>query len=68
MLSPFLVSPPETPYPILLPLPASIRVLTHPPPPPCPGIPLYWDMEPPQDPGPLLSLMSDKVTLYCICS
>jgi hypothetical protein len=30
MLSPFLVSPPETPYPIS-PFPASMRALIHPP-------------------------------------
>ena len=30
MLSPFLVSPPETPYPILPP-PVSMRVFLHPP-------------------------------------
>ena len=38
MLSPFLVSPPETLSP-----PASMRVLTHPPTPASlPSIPLYW--------------------------
>ena len=30
MVSPFLVAPPETPYPIL-PLPASMKVFPHPP-------------------------------------
>jgi len=44
-----MVSPQETPYPILLP-PASIRVLPHlPTPAPWPGIPIYWGMEPSQD-------------------
>jgi hypothetical protein len=67
--SPFLVSPPETLYPILPP-PASVRVLTHPLthslPPPRPDIPLYWGMEPSQDQGPPLSLMSDKAILCYI--
>ena len=69
MLSPFQVSPPETPYPIPS-LPASIRVLPQPTYPllsSCPGIPLYWDIEPPQDQGPLLPLMSNKIILYHIC-
>jgi hypothetical protein len=59
MLSLFLVSPLETPYPIL-PSPASMRVFHHPPthplPPPHPGIPLHWGIEP------------DKAILCYICS
>jgi hypothetical protein len=56
MLFPFLVSPPKIPNPL--------------PPPPGPQpthshflaqafIPLYWDIEPSQDQGPLLSMMTD---------
>ena len=44
MLSPFPVSPLETPYPISSP-PASMKVLhlpTHPLLPPCPGTHLHW--------------------------
>jgi hypothetical protein len=52
MLSCFLVSPLQTPYPIL-PYPASMRVL---PPPPTPvlhvNIPLHWGIKPSQDHGP----------------
>jgi hypothetical protein len=47
MLSPFLVSPPKIPYPLpLYPNPST--------PISGPGIPLYWNIEPSQDPGPLL--------------
>ena len=62
-LSPFLVSLPKTPYPI--PHPCSP---THPLPLPCPDIPLQWGMEPSQDQGPLLPLMTDKAILCYICS
>jgi hypothetical protein len=51
--------------------------LSHPPPPahqpihplplPCPGIPLQWGIEPSQDQGPVLSLMSHKAILCYIC-
>lgn len=42
MLSPFLVPPPETPYPIFPP-PASLRVFLNPPTPTSPpSIPLHW--------------------------
>jgi hypothetical protein len=64
MLSPFLVSPPRTPY-ALLPTPCSP---THPLPLPGPVITLYWCIQPLQDQGPLLSLMSDKAILCDICS
>jgi len=37
-------------------------------PPLCPGIPLHWGMEPSQDQGPLLPLMSDKAILCCTCN
>jgi hypothetical protein len=71
MLSPFLVSPQETPYPIPPPS-ASMRVFphqtTHPLLPPCPGIPPHWGIEPSQDQGPLLSLMPDKPIHCYICS
>jgi hypothetical protein len=54
MLAPFLDSPPKIPY--LLPQP----LLPNPPTPiPGPGIPLYWGIEPSQDQGPLLQLMTD---------
>jgi hypothetical protein len=36
---------------------------THPLLLPCPGIPLHWGIEPSQDQGPLLSLMSNKANL-----
>ena len=63
MLSFFLVSPPKTPYPLLLPL------LTNPPTLlPCLGIPLHWGIKPSQDQGPLLPLMSKKAILCYICS
>ena len=39
MLSPLLVSPPKTPYPILPPLYEGVPPRTHPCPPTCPGIP-----------------------------
>ena len=34
---------------------------------PCPGIPLHWDIEPSQDKGPLLLLITNKAILNCIC-
>ena len=70
MLSPFLISPPETPYPIS-PIPASIRVCPptiHPLLPPHPHIPLHWGIKPSQNQGPLLPLMPDKAILCCIYS
>jgi hypothetical protein len=62
VLSPFLVSPLQTPYSISL-YPASMRVLTSPThalQPHCPSIPLHWGIKPSQDQGPLLPLMPDK--------
>ena len=63
MLSPFQVSPRETPY--LIPA-ASMRVLPHkfthfcl----PCPPLPLHWGIEPSKDQGPPLPLMPDKAIL-----
>ena len=41
---------------------------THLLPLPCPGISLYWGIEPSQDQGPLLPLMPDKAILCYICS
>jgi hypothetical protein len=64
MLSPFLVSPPKAPYPTP-PYPCSP---TYPLPLPYLGIPLQWDIEPSQDQGPLLPLMSNKAILCYICS
>jgi hypothetical protein len=55
------------------PIPSSLLLLlcgcspTHPLLSPCPGIPLYWGIEPSQDQGPLLPLMLDKATLCYIC-
>jgi hypothetical protein len=56
MLSPFPISPLETPYP------ASMRVLPHPPthPPHGPRIALHWGIKPSLDQGPPLPSMSDK--------
>jgi hypothetical protein len=70
MLSPFLVSPPQTPYPISpprfyegTPLPTThYPLLPH-----LPSIPLHWSIEPPQDQGPPLPLMPDKAILCYIC-
>ena len=66
MLSPFQVSPQETPYLIPHP-PASMRGLPYAPsplPPFCPGIPLHWGIELSQAQGPLLPLMSNKA-IFC---
>jgi hypothetical protein len=45
-----------------------MRMLSHPPIHPLllphPGIPLHWDIEPSQDSGPLLPLISDKA-IFC---
>jgi hypothetical protein len=66
MLSSFLVSPPQTPYLIPPPTPASMRVLTHPPTPAHhPSIPLYCGIKPPQDQGPPLPVMPDKSATVC---
>jgi hypothetical protein len=50
---PFHVFPSKTPHPLPL------LLLTNPLPLPGPGIPLYWRIEPSQDQGPLLLLMTD---------
>ena len=55
MLSPFLVSPQKNP----LSSPLSPCSPIHPLPLPGPGISLYWGIEPSQDQGPLLPLMTD---------
>ena len=69
MLSSFLVSSPETPYTCPSPcLYKGAHPPTHSLPPPCPGIPLHWGMEPSQDQGPPLPLMPDKAILCYICS
>ena len=68
MLSPFLSSPPQTPYSLP---PAFMIVLTlshlhlwpH-----CPSIPLCWGIESPQDQPPPPTLMPDKAILCCISS
>jgi hypothetical protein len=72
---PFPSFPSRNTYPIH-PLPASMRVLsqppTHPPTPLLlpshPGILVHWGIEPSQDQGPLLPIMSDKIILCYICS
>jgi hypothetical protein len=58
MLSPFPVSPLQTPYPIP-PYPASVRV--YPLLPHHPSIPLHWGIKPSLNQGPTLPLMPDKV-------
>jgi hypothetical protein len=58
-LSWFLLQKPALPSPCLL---------THSLLLPGPGIPLYWGIEPSQDQGPLLSLMTNKAILCYICS
>ena len=65
MLSPFPVSHLQTPYPIPL-SPDSMRVLpaSDPVPPHHPGIPLHWSIEPSQNQGPLLPLMSNKAIIW----
>ena len=51
------------------PLPLPLHLPPNPPTPiPGPDIPLYWDIEPSQDLGPLLPLMTDKAILCSICS
>jgi hypothetical protein len=57
MLFPFLVSPLKTPSP---PIPFPLPLLTNPSTSlPGLGIPLHWGIEPSQDQGPLLPLMTD---------
>ena len=68
MLSPFLVSPLETPYPIL-PSPASMRVFLHPLTPaslPWHSLTLECSCKPLHEQCPLLPLMPEKVMLYYI--
>jgi hypothetical protein len=48
--------------------PDSYCSVTHPLPLPGPGIPLHWSIEPSQDQGPLLPLMTNKAILCYICS
>ena len=67
MLSSFPVFPPQILYPFLF-FPVSMRVRPHPLSPHCPRIPLCWVIDPPQDQGSFLPLMSDKVILCYICS
>jgi hypothetical protein len=61
-LSPFLISPPNTPL-AHSPSPCS---LNHPFPLPCPDIPLHCGIEPSQGQGPLLPLIPDKAILWYI--
>jgi hypothetical protein len=69
MLSHFLVSPPETPYPIFPP-PAfyeSALPPTPPLPPSCPGIILHWGYPAFLGPRSHLPLIPDKAILCYIC-
>ena len=64
MLSSFLVSPLKIPYPFpSFPCSPTHLLLL-----PGPGIPLYWGIEPSQDLGPLLPLMTDQAILCYIYS
>ena len=69
MLTPFLLSPLEIPYPISPPLcfSADVPQATHPILTSCPGIPLQWGIQPSQDQGPLLPLMPNKAIICYIC-
>jgi hypothetical protein len=68
MLSPFPISPLKTPVPSLSPLPlGGCSPLTHPLIPHRSSTLLCWGIEPPQDQGPPLPLMSDKAVLCYIC-
>jgi hypothetical protein len=58
------LSPLKAPIPLQPPSPCSP---THPLPLPGPGIPLHWSIEPSQDQGHLLPLMTDKAILCYIC-
>jgi len=68
MLSPFQVYTLETPSPSPLLLTLWGCYPTHPLLSSCPGIPLHWGIEPPQDQEPLLPLISSKAVLCYICS
>ena len=67
MLSPFPVSPLQTPIKSPFSLFLQGYSPTYPLLPQQPSIPLCWDIEPPQDRGPPLPLMPDKVILCYIC-
>lgn len=72
MIYPFLVTLPKATHPIFLLLPPlclyeGAPPPTHPLPPNHSSIPLRWDIKSPQDPGPPLPLMSNKVILCYIC-
>ena len=67
MLSPFQVSPPESPIPFSCfyeSAPPTTYLLL----PSCPGIPLHWGIKPSQNQGPLLPLMPDNAILCYIYS
>jgi hypothetical protein len=55
MLSPFLVFPQKTPYPLFFLLCSPTHLLLL----PGPGIPLDWGIEPSQDLGPLFPLITN---------
>jgi hypothetical protein len=64
MFNPFLVSPLKNPLPLSP--PTSTCSPTHPLPLPGAGIPQHWGIEPSQNEGPLLPLMTDKAILCYI--
>ena len=68
MMSPFLVTPTQTPNPILPPLCLSEGAPppTHPLLPHYPSILLQWGIKPPQDQGPSFPLMLRKAILCYI--
>jgi hypothetical protein len=59
---PFLVSPPQTPYPTPTPFYERSPPPTQPLPSYHPSFPLYWSMDSPQDQGPSHPLMPDKAS------
>ena len=68
MSSPFLVPPSKNTVPLPLPTTPYPCSPTHPLPLSGPGIPLHWSIQPSQDKGPLLPLMSNQAILCCMCS
>ena len=65
MLSPFLIPHPRKSlyHPPTFCFSKGVPPPTHPLLPPCPCIPLHWDMESSWNQGPLLPLMPDKAIL-----
>ena len=68
MISHYLVTHPPLPPPIIPPpLPSPTHYVMRVLPPHHSSIPLCWGIEPPQDQGPPLPLLSDKAILCYIC-